>query len=256
MTVPEERCRAPPFPRHTGEMRVRKAIHALCSLVVTVGGVAAVATYGTAGHAGAATYVAADGRDVPLGRESGDSPALDGVISAPANALPLPTVTPLPPSKHDVATTTDGRSANEMEQTISVTILPGELSITPSMPVITFVPSSDPTRFTGTLSGVRVVDARGSLTGWTVTIRLAGHQDIRGTVTVHPATPTVVAGDVADVVRAGSPARVTEHGSAVVAAAAAGGGGGTYSLQFEVSVKFSQALTSAPAPLRLEVIVR
>lgn len=131
----------------------------------------------------------------------------------------------------------DGSSMS-LHQIISVSIQPGPLTVSPGSEQVPFT-NMGPLAHTiplygGDLAPVTVVDARGSLAGWSATVSLqsvvglAGAGAARTRLCVDPGTPTMVAGNPNDVVRSAHRACGRVGDPISLFEAAPGGGGGTY----------------------------
>jgi hypothetical protein len=159
--------------------------------------------------------------------------------SVPTATLPPVEVPPAPtPPQSDTSATTNASIPGEpsLQQTMSVEILPGPLTVTPSSETVTLSPGlGSASAAGGTLSTITVIDARGSLVGWRVTVSLQSVRGITGSdlagvrLCAQPDPVTIVAGNPQDVVRSSPGSCAGVGGTISVFAAAAGGGGGTYS---------------------------
>jgi hypothetical protein len=126
-----------------------------------------------------------------------------------------------------------GLSSTSAEQTISVSIEPGPLTVSPSSQSVTFSGANVGTD-EGELGAVTVADARGSLIGWTATVTLQSvsgldtSQSAHARLCVTPHTVAVVTGNPPEVQSAkGSCGSLGDP--LVVFFAPPNGGGGTFS---------------------------
>ena len=111
-------------------------------------------------------------------------------------------------------------------QVLAVTIEGAGLTAGPSTETVTLHRDGRSSRFTAAFGPLSVVDARWTLTGWTLRVSVLGPIP-PGTATVHPARPVTVSGIPSEVRSLGS----SRLGGAPVGimAATPGGGGGTFS---------------------------
>lgn len=128
--------------------------------------------------------------------------------------------------------TPDGSSMSA-GQTIAVSILPGPLTVSPSSQSIAFSGDRGGTDV-GDLAAVTVVDARGSLVGWTATVALRSVSGLDASQLAH--ARLCVSPDAVDVVAGNPPEVRSATGSCgtlgvplAVFFAAPNGGGGTFS---------------------------
>lgn len=126
-----------------------------------------------------------------------------------------------------------GVSSTSADQTISVSIEPGPLTVSPSSQSVVLSGAGGATD-KGDLAAVTVVDARGTLVGWTATVTLQSVSGLDTSQTAHarfcvtPQTVTVVAGRPPEVQSAtGSCGNVGDP--LTVFFAPPNGGGGTFS---------------------------
>src|SRR6185312_956121 len=150
-----------------------------------------------------------------------------------------------------------------VQQTISMSVLPGPLTITPSAETISFTKAhgqggGGPKA--GTLSTVTVDDATGSLAGWTATISLQSVDGLsakdlaRAKLCLTPDTPTVVGGNPTEVkVEKSSCGSVGE--ALTLFYAPPNGGGGTFTDTGSLTLNLPGAPTKAPVTATLAVAV-
>ncbi len=153
----------------------------------------------------------------------------------------LPTPAPQAAAVVDVPAVSGGAgaSAGSVEQTIAVSILPGPLTITPVTETMDLSQLRGFDRglsfYRGQLSPVTVVDARGSLVGWRASVSLQGvagasaAELARARLCASARAPTMVAGNLNDVVRRVPLSCAGVGGTVSVFFAAPQGGGGTFS---------------------------
>lgn len=149
-----------------------------------------------------------------------------------------------PPSTSAITTTAQSTPASgaSLSETVEVAIQPGNLSIHPGTQTVVFGafasrdPSASDTSLRGDLTPVTVVDGRGTLAGWHVTVTFDGLYRIdrpavassAASVCVFPSRPVLVFGNPIDVVERNSSSCLAVGASAGLFFAAPGGGGGTY----------------------------
>jgi len=160
-----------------------------------------------------------------------DAPSSDAPTALPTSAPQAAALVNAPAAS--------GGSDGSVQQTIAVSILPGPLTVSPATESVSLAQLRAFGRglplYRGQLSPVTVVDARGSLVGWQASISLQGVAgatagqlaQARLCATAH--TPTMVAGNPADVVRGVQHSCAGVGGAVSVFFAAPEGGGGTYS---------------------------
>lgn len=110
-------------------------------------------------------------------------------------------------------------------QVLAVTVQGAGLTASPGTEPVTLHRVGSSSRFSAGFGPLTVVDARGTLTGWTLWVSAVGPLPA-GTLTVHPAKPVTVSG-VPSEVRSLNPSRLGNAPVGVMTAAA-GGGGGTF----------------------------
>lgn len=129
-----------------------------------------------------------------------------------------------------------GSTEGSVDQTLSVSILPGALTVTPSTESVSFTGrqgQTDGGPNSGSLSTITVVDARGSLVGWRATVSLESVNGVSASklanakLCISPDDPTVVAGNPPEV-KSGRQACANAGRALVLFYAPPGGGGGTF----------------------------
>jgi len=151
-----------------------------------------------------------------------------GAAAAPQGGAPqsAPQVAEASAAPAPAAGTVTDSGAASAEQTVSVGVRAGDLSVAPTGADIVLTRDDSTGAYRGVLPRVTVTDARGSLVGWTATAHLQ-LGDASASVDVVPATPVVVAG-FADGVSAGAPTHAIGTTDAALATAVRGEGGGTF----------------------------
>jgi hypothetical protein len=128
-------------------------------------------------------------------------------------------------------------SSASLEQTISVSILPGPLTISPTSESVAFFHDHGHGRggpYAGSVTSVTVVDARGSLVGWNATVTLESVSGLDSAQLAHarlcvsPDPVTVVAGNPPEV-RSGAHSCGGVGEPLTLFDAPPNGGGGTFS---------------------------
>jgi hypothetical protein len=156
-----------------------------------------------------------------------------------------------------------GASSTSVQQTISVSILPGPLTVSPGSESITF--SRDHSRgqggpYSGGLDPVTVVDARGSLIGWNATVSLQSVSGLSDADLTHarlcavPDTVTVVAGNPPEV-RSGTRTCGNAGDPLTVFFAPPNGGGGTFSDTAALTLDLPSGAASSQLTASLAVAV-
>jgi hypothetical protein len=151
------------------------------------------------------------------------------------------------------------------EQTIELAITPGTLSVSPqseSLPLPELRVQRKRGVYSGELSPITVIDARGSLAGWTASVSLVSVTGLsasdltRASVCLRPERPTLVAGNPHDIVRGAS--RSCARGGKPISAfdAAPGGGGGTYRDSAQVVLRLPKDVLATDPTVTLAVSVR
>jgi hypothetical protein len=183
----------------------------------------------------------------------------DGPEHSPLSLSTTSTTTTTTPSV--IATEASG----SVEQNLSLSILPGSLTVSPTSEFAALTDLRAFGRSTpfyrGDLSPITVDDARGSLVGWRSTVSLqtvsgldaAQLASTRLCVSPHPTT--LVAGNPADIVRSSPRACAGPGDPIVVFFAAAGGGGGEYSDTAGISLALPDGTSSSAVTASLLVSV-
>jgi len=165
---------------------------------------------------------------------------MGAAIAACANQTNTPTSSPMTTTSSTIPQT----SAPGLSQTISVSVGGGSLSVRPASVVVPLTWDAGHSRYRGH-ADIDVIDARGTLTGWTAS---AVVQFGNGRLSVRPGRPVVI--DAEDYgLFAGKKAEVKSGDVAVLGSAAAGGGGGSF--RIPVDVELAGAPTSAPQTVTL-----
>lgn len=156
-----------------------------------------------------------------------------------------------------------GSPAASVAQTISVSILPGPLTVTPSTESISFTNTGgqgNGAHLTGSLSAVKVVDARGSLVGWQATVSLQSVSGVSASalanarLCVNPGAPTVVAGNPPEV-RSGRHACGNAGDALTLFYAPPNGGGGTFTDAGSLTLDLPGGVGAGPVTATLAVAV-
>lgn len=156
-----------------------------------------------------------------------------------------------------------GYGTQSAEQMLVLEIQPGALSITPATESISFTPAhgnGNNGRMVGSLSTVTVVDARGSLVGWTATVSLQSVDGLSAAdlanakLCVKPDAPTVVAGNPPEV-KAGRNACGRAGDALTLLYAPPNGGGGTFSDTGNLTLSLPGAPVAGPVTATLAVTV-
>ncbi|HEV3351301.1 MAG TPA: hypothetical protein VG076_00175 [Acidimicrobiales bacterium] len=158
---------------------------------------------------------------------AGSVSGIGAVVAAGASQ----TSTVTPPTVTTTSTTATQATAEGVTHTISVAVRGGSLSVRPASVVVPLTWDAACGCSRGQ-ANVDVIDARGTLTGWTArAVVNAGN----GTVSVRPAKPVVVDGEDSGLA-AGKKVKTQSGGIVTLGSAAAGGGGGSYRIPVEVEV--------------------
>lgn len=156
-----------------------------------------------------------------------------------------------------------GSSGGGTTQTMEVSILPGQLSVTPTSEVVSFTKAhgqGSGGRMAGSLSTVTVVDARGSLVGWRATVSLQSVDGVsaadlaKAKLCVNPGSPTVVAGNPPEV-KAGQSTCGKAGDALRVFFAPPNGGGGTFSDTASLTLSLPGVVVTSPVSATLAVAV-
>lgn len=176
---------------------------------------------------------------------SGDSTnGPDGKLSV----ITVPTTTVADASQ--TSTTGTGTGTATLQQRINVRINGGTLTITPSTINVTLARVGH--AYKGSLPAVQIIDARGSLAGWTATVAPAtlpaGTQ-----LHVRPGKPAAVTGLQGEV-SATHPGIATANSPVALASAAPNGGGGTFSVDAALEL-IAPSTTAQTLTLSLDLVV-
>lgn len=156
-----------------------------------------------------------------------------------------------------------GSPAASVAQTISVSVLPGPLTVTPSTESVSFTNprgQGNGGSLTGSLSAVRVVDARGSLVGWQATVSLQSVSGVSASalanarLCVHPDAPTVVAGNPPEV-KSARHACGNAGDALTLFYAPPNGGGGTFTEAGSLTLDLPGGAGTGPVRATLAVAV-
>jgi hypothetical protein len=160
--------------------------------------------------------------------------------------------------------TPGSRSTNvaSVEQVLSVSILPGQLTVTPASQSVSFTNSHrhGGGSMAGSLATVTVVDARGSLVGWRATVSLQSVAGVsaadlaKAKLCVSPDAPTVVAGNPPEV-RAAQPVCGGAGDPLQIFFAPPNGGGGTFSDTASLTLRLPGVHVAGAALASLAVAV-
>jgi hypothetical protein len=175
------------------------------------------------------------------------------------------TVSPPPsaPTGVSVAGASDGASAS-LDQTISVSILPGPMTVSPTSESVAFSQSHGQGQggpYRGSVAPVTVVDARGSLVGWNATVTLQSVTGLDDAQLAHarlcitPDPVTVVAGNPPEV-RSGAHTCGSVGDPLTLFDAPPNGGGGTFSDTGALSLWLPGTATGNQVTASLSVEVR
>jgi hypothetical protein len=166
-----------------------------------------------------------------------DPPALVSVIEATAPPVTTAPERPAAVELRPVRTTPNPfgeRVEAQVQQTIVIPIRSGPLTVTPHHAVVTLQRVGHSRDYRGVLDGVELIDARGSLAGWTLTLVVSGvaadvsrvqPRDVESTIPREVRCTTIFL--------RGAPAPLCH--------ADAGGGGGTTTLDVEINVSLPAA---------------
>jgi hypothetical protein len=170
------------------------------------------------------------------------------------------TVTPIPNDTGTNSADATGDASSSVQQTLSVSILPGPLTVSPGSESVAFSRPHGQDSFRGDLAPVTVVDARGSLVGWDATVSLqsvaglSASQLANARLCVDPDAVTTLAGRPSEVRSATrSCGRVGEPLS--VFFAPPNGGGGTFSDAASLSLVLPATSSAGQVTASLAVAV-
>jgi hypothetical protein len=178
----------------------------------------------------------------------GTTPSTDGGVSVSVNG----------------ANDNTGSTGGSVGQTFSVSVLPGQLTVTPASESVSFTNAHGQGKggqLAGSLATVKVVDARGSLVGWRATVSLQSVAGVsaadlaKATLCVSPHTPTVVAGNPPEV-RAGRTMCGGAGDPLRLFFAPPNGGGGTFSDTGSLTLHLPGVPTADAALATLAVAVQ
>lgn len=133
-------------------------------------------------------------------------------------------------------------------QVLGVTVRGAGLEVSPAHLTVTLQRSGHSDHFSGDYGPLTVVDARGTLRGWTAFLSVTGSPDAE--VEIHPGSPVVVSG-IRSEVRVPRSANLA-HGQAVIMCAPAGGGGGTFADSGTLTLD-SRSITGGTVTIQLSV---
>ena len=131
-----------------------------------------------------------------------------------------------------------------MTQTISVSVRGGSLSVRPASVVVPLTWDAAQGRYRGH-ADVDVIDARGTLTGWTAS---AVAQFADGRLSVRPSKPVVIDGEDSGL-SAGNKADARSGDVVTLGSAAAGGGGGSYRIPVDLELSGGQSSSAVTVTL-------
>ena len=153
------------------------------------------------------------------------------------------------PATQAIAQQPPAASGGGAGEVLAVTVQGAGLTAGPTMASVTLHRVGRSSRFTGSFGPLTVVDARGTLAGWTLWVASVGPLP-SGALTVHPAKPVTVSG-VPSEVHAAGPSKLGSSPVGVMTAAA-GGGGGTFADSGTVDLE-SSAVIGDSATVQLSV---
>jgi hypothetical protein len=184
------------------------------------------------------------------------------VCSMPA--LAVPKAGPPPTSERHASTTSaaarEKKGNNGDAGTIVVSVLPGSLSVSTAQTplVLQRMPGAGhTTRYRGLLPSVRVVDMRGSLIGWSATVRFFAPSSVPGTglrLRTRPGQPVVVSG-LRTGIHSGTLEWTAFETPVALFEAESGSGAGTYDDDAVVELVLPFASDIASIPLEYEASV-
>lgn len=156
-----------------------------------------------------------------------------------------------------------GSTGGSADQTLEVSILHGNLTVTPSTESVSFANAhgqGNTGHLSGSLSTVTVVDARGSLVGWNATVSLQSVDGLRSAdlakakLCVSPDGVTVVAGNPPEV-KSGQRTCAKAGDPLTLFYAPPNGGGGTFSDTGSLTLQEPGATLASPVTATLAVAV-
>ena len=143
-----------------------------------------------------------------------------------------------------------GSTGDVAAQVIAVPVRPGSMTITPGLVRVTLRRGPGHT-LTADLPQVTIIDARGSLAGWTATVAISA--SVPTSAELVPAPPVAVTG-IQGEVRGGPPVPITPGQAAVLAQAGVGGGGGRFVTTGSIRVPSGRSLSPGTV-LELEISI-
>jgi hypothetical protein len=157
-----------------------------------------------------------------------------------------------------------GSTGGSVGQTFAVSVLPGQLTVTPASQSVSFTKAHGQGNggpMAGSLATVTVVDARGSLVGWRATVSLQSVAGVsaadlaKAELCVSPDVPTVVAGNPPEVTAA--PHACAGAGEPLqLFRAPPNGGGGTFSDTGSLTLRLPGVHAASTALATLAVAVQ
>ena len=192
---------------------------------------------------------------------SGAPPSVVVSETGTAQSAPSPNV-PTSSTSSTSSTSIDQNApvgSGSAEQAISVSVLPGPLTVTPSSESISLTRLSDGS-WQAPVSTVTVVDARGSLVGWQATVTLRSLNGVTPTelaqarLCVSPDAVVTVAGRTSEV-RSGRDACGNVGDPLTLFFAPPGGGGGTFDDTGRVTLESPATAGTDPVTATLAVAV-
>ena len=172
--------------------------------------------------------VALAGKNLP---QRSPSPDWDAAVAVRAVSRTDGTAAPsAQPRGASIITAHDRGAVSGTAQQLVLRVLPGPLTASPTSLHVQIEPRGSGQHFRVVLPAITVVDARGSLVGWTLSLSLIAVDGVP-TDAVHARlfadAPTVVYGEQWGL-RAGRPGALSATQSGALCSAEAGGGGGTF----------------------------
>lgn len=148
----------------------------------------------------------------------------------------------------DSPTTSQGGSQT-LTQTISVAVRGGSLSVRPASVFVPLTWDSATERYRGHTS-IDVIDARGTLSGWTLKTAIEQPDRHGSHVWLRPSKPVVVDGDPSGLV-AGEATQVHGNQLVTLGSATAGDGGGSYRVPVDIEVSAPHGPSSSGVAVTL-----
>lgn len=140
-------------------------------------------------------------------------------------------------------------------QQVALRVNPGGLRVSNPTITVVLMPGTRPGVFRGSVTGISVIDARGSLVGWTIEARVLDDGADGLAARIESDRPHVIAGDALDAVAAGPASTIDAINWTPIGRATPGGGGGTYAVTAELTVRVPNGAT-APRSVLLELHAR